>query len=832
MSDQARSADPSLPFSTAAVFLLSAAVIALELALMRCLSVARWHHFSYLVISTALLGFGASGTFLAFVGERLQRRFGMWALLFTLVFALSVTVCFRAAESLPLDVRYVLYSARQAGLMLAHDFLLFIPFFCAATVIGLSLMHFAGKSHLIYGGNLAGSGLGALLATGLMFLLAPEQLLHGVAALALLSGVAWVLSARAGRRRRMLAVGVLAVLLALTGWWSPVRLNVDQYKDLATFRRWERQGNAQHLLSRHGPRARLDVYASSLLHRTMFAGLTATEAPPPQLALLADGHHLATVLEIDSPRKAGILDHTPMSVPYRLLDRPRVVLLGEAGGTNVWLARRMGAGHITVVQPNPQVVEVMRGPVAKGAGEVFSGDGLTVVTAGLREYLERTGKRFDLIQIVAAESPAAGVSGLRSLHEDFLLTEEGMALCLSRLTGRGMVVVTRGVQEPPRDNVRLFATMCAALERRGGEPAGQLVQVRNLLAATTLAFAQAPGPALCATLAEVRKDLALDVEWAPCPGVTYSEQVNEVAGPEGEAHSYFHHAARSLLSAERERFFANWVYDVRPATDDSPYFYSFFRWRSLPRFWQTYGHRWLTKLELGYVVVVFALAQVVLVGGVLILLPLVRLRRARGVSGGRSSTFAYFCLLGLGFMMLEMVCLLKFTQFLGDPIYSAAGMLTSFLVFSGIGSVTTRRLGGHPRGAIRRAAGGVALMAILYALGLDGAFALLMGLPLAARLVISMLLTAPAAFLMGWLFPNGLALLERHRPRLVPWAWGANGFASVAASPLAVMIAIDFGFRAVLLLAGGLYLLAAIVSAGLQPGPTRGAPRPTDEGIG
>jgi len=48
------------------VFVISAAIIALELALMRCLSIARWHHFSYLVISTALLGFGASGTLLTF----------------------------------------------------------------------------------------------------------------------------------------------------------------------------------------------------------------------------------------------------------------------------------------------------------------------------------------------------------------------------------------------------------------------------------------------------------------------------------------------------------------------------------------------------------------------------------------------------------------------------------------------------------------------------------------------------------------------------------------------------------------------------------------------
>jgi len=47
------------------IFLLSLATLLLELALTRVLSVALWYHFGFLVISTALLGFGASGVVLA-----------------------------------------------------------------------------------------------------------------------------------------------------------------------------------------------------------------------------------------------------------------------------------------------------------------------------------------------------------------------------------------------------------------------------------------------------------------------------------------------------------------------------------------------------------------------------------------------------------------------------------------------------------------------------------------------------------------------------------------------------------------------------------------------
>jgi hypothetical protein len=307
------------------------------------------------------------------------------------------------------------------------------------------------------------------------------------------------------------------------------------------------------------------------------------------------------------------------------------------------------------------------------------------------------------------------------------------------------------------------------------------------------------------------------VEWALCEGLGGGDQINRVDGPPGQPYSYFRHAALRILSPQREQFFDGWVYDVRPATDDSPYFYNFFRWRSLPRFWSAYGRQWLQRLELGYVVLVFALAQVVLVGAALILLPLLWLRSGGGDSGGRPPTLAYFALLGLGFMLIEMVCLLKFTRFLGDPIYAAAGMLSSFLVFSGLGSASSRRIGPSPGRAIRIAGVGVAALAVLYVVGLDGLFAALAGWPLAGRLAVSVLATAPAAFLMGWPFPNGLALVERGSPSLVPWAWGVNGFASVAASPLAVLIAIHAGFNAVLLLAAAFYLCAAAVS-GRLPG--------------
>jgi hypothetical protein len=117
---------------------------------------------------------------------------------------------------------------------------------------------------------------------------------------------------------------------------------------------------------------------------------------------------------------------------------------------------------------------------------------------------------------------------------------------------------------------------------------------------------------------------------------------------------------------------------------------------------------------------------------------------------------------------------------------------------------------------VRVAAVGVAALAVLYTLALGPTFRALMGFPLPVRVAAAVALVAPLGFLMGWPFPNGLALLGRSRPRLVPWAWAANGFASVAGPPLAVMIAIASGYSVVLLLSAGLYVLAGMTSLALQ----------------
>jgi hypothetical protein len=793
-----------------AVAVISASVLGLQVALMRTLSISRWHHFAYLVVGLALLGFGASGTWLGLFSSRLLPRFLPWCRGLTLGLAISVTFCFRLAEMLPLNMQYVLFSGEQLFYLLGYQALIFLPFLFAGVLIGLALIRFSSSIHLVYGANLLGSGVGPVIALGLMMWLPPARIIQAAGLLIWASVFLWKTGAKDKKLWLQGAIPLLVGLfLALDLTTLPMPMRIDPHKMLAELQRWEQQGDAQHLVTRHSPRGRLDIFGSPRLHYTLFAGLTASMPPPPQSLLLTDGDTAGPVFRIKDQTGAAILDHTPMSVAYRLLTGAKVLLLGETSGVNVWLARRYGARQITMILENPQILDLFRGPLANLGGQSLEGSDLKIHLASPRHYLEYSKEHFDVIQLASAESMAAGISGLLSLHENYLLTVEGMARCLEHLTPGGLLTITRGLQSPPRDNIKILATMVEAMEKVGiRKPPDHLAQLRNHLAVCTLAARRPFQPKEIQELVEISDELWLDIDTLAGFDPSSRKPFNQLSGPPGSKTSFFQIAADKIFSADRQKFFKDWAYNVKPATDDRPYFFDFFRYRSLPKFIQSYGKLWFQRLELGYVVLVVSLMQIVAAAILLLLLPLFVWARQRTTP--LSLALFYFLLLGFGFLALEMSLMQRFTLLMGDPLLAAAAVLSGFLFFSGCGSLCSNRWVRSPVKAIAVSGLAIALIAPLVLFLSQSLLGFVATWNTAGRFLFTLSLLAPLAFLMGWPFPAGMSLLEKSSPALLAWAWGINGFASVAAAPLTVLLAMSLGFRLVLALAVLAYLLAVV----------------------
>jgi hypothetical protein len=197
--------------------------------------------------------------------------------------------------------------------------------------------------------------------------------------------------------------------------------------------------------------------------------------------------------------------------------------------------------------------------------------------------------------------------------------------------------------------------------------------------------------------------------------------------------------------------------------------------------------------------------------GLLILLPLALKQGGTLAQGGGWRVLAYFALLGLGYLSVEIPLMQRFILYLGHPTWSMATVLFGILIFSGIGS----RLSQHV--PLPAALVGVPVLIAAYALGLPFVFEATLALPLWARLLISMIALAPLGLLMGMPFPKGISLLKEGAH--VAWAWAVNGATSVIASIAAALIALSWGFSVVLLLGAGCYLAAIAV----RPGSKRNA---------
>ncbi len=582
----------------------------------------------------------------------------------------------------------------QVGYWLLFWLMLAVPFFTGASAIGLGLMAAGDQVARVYGANLLGSGVGCVVATVAMNVLPPAWLPVLMGGLALPAAVA--IDYRS-LTRRIAAMAIPVAAMAGWVWACPPDLRIDPYKYLAYVQRLERQGSAQRVAAAFGSRSTIELYRSDAFHDLPFLSFGLT--PPPVDSVVVDGHCAGSLLRIDRLEEAAVVDQTLMAFPYALLPtHPRVLLLGEIDGLNIWLALRQSAREIRVVQPDRKLTDLLRSrPGSEGGGVlnhpgVFDQPGVSIVTRQPRHFVEHNDDRFDLIQLVTLQSVAAGSAGMAGLAEDHLITVEGITACLHRLNADGLLVVCRGIQTPPRDNVKLLATFIAALRRLGvQQPETHVVLVRDFLAVCTLVKRSAWDERQVAQLRELCGDRQLTPVWFTGIRPDELNWPDVLPGPADGPGDWYHHAAVQLFSPRAAPFMDDYVYDVRPATDDRPFFGDFFKLRSLAAFREVFGDLWLTRTELAFLFVLTAAAVVTVVGAMLTVVPLLLLRDVRHAAG-RSATVLYFAAIGLAYLLLEMTVLSRMTHLLGDPVLAAALTISTFLTLSGLGSLLAQRI--------------------------------------------------------------------------------------------------------------------------------------------
>jgi len=788
----------------AGLFLLSAATLTFEVNLTRIFSVAQFYHFAFMIVSLALLGFGASGTFLTLFPRLRERDPARTLILLSWGFALTAIGSYALTLYVPFDSFRIAHDWRQGAVLALHYVALATPFFCSGGAVGLLLAARPESANRTYAANLTGSAAGCLLAVVAPSLMGGEGTVLLSAALGILAALTFQypipnIQFTASR----IIQATLALILISAALWPPsfLEIRLSPYKGLSYALLYP---DAELIFRRWNGFSRVDVVRSESIRSLPGRGFRCPGLPPPQLGLTVDGDDLSPISHVAPDFTA--LEHTDClltSLPYRLRPGARALVLEPRGGFDVLVALAEGAQAVTAVEANPLIVEAVRAQGA-WAGDLYDDTRVTVVLEEGRAYTRRAQERYDVVVLSLTTPQRTVTSGAYSLAEDYRYTVEACADYLARLNEGGLLVVTRWLQVPPSEAIRAFALSVEAVERAGGDPRASIVALRSYQQMLILVRR---GPFTGKELEAVRAfaaPRAFDLVYLPDIRPDEVNHYNVMPEPD------YYRACVGLLEAEdRDAWYRAYPFDVEPPDDNRPFFGHFFKWRQAPDVLAMAGHTWQPFGGAGYFVLLALLALALLAAGVLILLPLA-VRAREGGRGALGTTLGYFALLGLGYLCVEIPLLQRFILFLGQPAYAMATVLFALLLFSGLGSLLSRRI---PLWLAL-----ILLPALIggYALGLPALFEATLVAPLGGRLLIAVVALAPPGLLMGMPFPKGLALLERGAHRdggaLIAWAWGVNGAVSVVASILAALLALSFGFSTVLAVGAACYVVAWVAS--------------------
>ncbi len=786
----------------------AAAVLTLEVVLTRVFAVTQFYHFAFLTVSLALLGFGASGSALtAFprLGRGGPRR---WATL-SLGQAIATVGAYLVINTVPFDSFSLAWDRRQVLYLAVYYLALAVPFFFGGAVIGAALsrrdLAVSIPSRRVYAASLAGSALGALLALAGLPILGGEGAVVLAGALAALGAVAFTIGEPVPTSGRLGTAGsLLALLVALAAIAPPVLdIELSPYKGLPAALRYP---GAEVVSTRWEPGTRVDHIRSDGLRSLPGLSFTYPGASPPQDALAFDGDDLSPVPRV-APADADFAPYLLSSLPFGLRSGRPALVLDARGGLDVLVALASGAAAVTAVEPSGAAVAAAR----TVAGNAYGDSRVEVVVAEPRSFVERTGDRFGVVDVALAAPYRPVSSGAYSLAEDYALTVEAFDRYLDLLEPDGIVAAVRWLQTPPSEETRLVALAAAALRQRGIDPATAIVALRGYANVLVMVAPDGFASADLAAIHRFAEERRFDLVAAPALDRADTNRFNVLPV------DAYHELAVRLLAADPKPVYEAAEFAIAPPRDDRPFFGHFFKWSQAGDVWEGLGRSWQPFGGAGYFVLVALLALSALSALLLIVVPLLAARRTVDAPAAETWwTLGYFGLLGLGFLLVEIPIIQRYILLIGRPTTAVAVVLFALLLASGIGSLASARLPWRATGVA------LVVLIVVFPYLLRGLTGLVLPAPPAVRMAVGALAIAPLGFLMGVMFPRGLARLERTAPRLVPWAWGVNGTMSVISAAAAALAALSFGFTVVIVLGGACYAGAAVLAGPGRVTPTSG----------
>lgn len=781
------------------IFFSSLTVLAFEIALIRIFSIRFSYHYASLIISVSMLGLVLGGIFAYFVEQRIRGaedqksrkeeeqgiggeetfhilssshplifRSSRLLTFYVFILALSYPLTFIISAAIPFDNYRALWEDMQFLYLILFILSQSVPFFLYGVILSSALYRFSDKVNRVYAADLTGAAGGIALA---MFLLNHADteciIMVSTAMLSLL------LFFKTGKVVLRTAYALPPLILCLPVLSGTIALEISPYKGLMQALKDDDARLVKTIDTSH---ARLDVFSNPRMKFAPGLSLGYQKPVPKGLGIAIDGDITGVLLDEKGTKTYEFLKHIPSALPFIMKGSPVVLVAGVKGSVDVLTPYYFGAETVYKAETNLSVLRLLRGSYEKGGLHRMNLYGVS----GRRLMKDLPGK----VDIVCLSETGFFPAGTFGLAEDYNATVDAIQYYLANMRRGGMLYIQVFVLPPPRYELRIFNNIMQALDGLApGGPERRLVVFRTW---DTMNFLVKP---LGFTKDEDRT--MRDFLNANQFDIVYPS-------PEGKARFIEGLDYGGLLDSladkgKREEIVRGYSFDIRPTTDDRPFFNYFMKAGKIQEVYMLSGRKWAYFLHEGmmlpFLLVFLALVALAIFAATFL---------SKRIRTFTIHTACYFVLIGFAFMFVEVYFLHTMILPLGSPAAALSAVLVTLLLSAGAGSM----MGGFV--TERRP------MPFMYLLPL-----LLICCAVFFQKVVlwqySFVFIAPIGIFLGFFFPFGIRRFLGKNRTAIPLACAMNGAASVIGPVLASTIAVAYGLKALLILAAALYAAALAV---------------------
>lgn len=794
----------------AGTFLICLSMLAFEVSTVRSINFAIGPSHIFIAISLAMLGLTAAGSVLSlFDLTSSARRRRMVLGLLCLGIGLCIVGSHVALAAIKDTLNAIVREAGKTGELrgvvgtllvygapyaLKMGLILSLPYFLFGTLLSYLFATVPTREYArLYAADLIGAALGCAAIVLVMETTGYGFSVTFPAILALLSGAVFLWPS--GPVAAAIPASLAVVVAVLTQTQTFGRLV-------------EPRADPNFLVRDYGATTRMEERWTGWNSFTRVAVVEAAETPGEGAVLaLSNADGMAFLLPY-APEEATVPPHPPV-IPALIAGRPDSALVVFAGsGADMMTLRDHGATRLVGLELNQRLVDAGLALPEYRLKEFLDEDGVELVVEEARTFLERDRDTYDMVLVSWSGATAVYHLGALGGTTQYLFTYEGLEAVLNRLDDDGISVilqvnkfdmlhglrrymVKRGLPDPARAAIVLYRDdMQNAWEGNWDDnpllikPSGwsdaEIDAVIARAEAEGFQVAYAPGRTSPSAFSAYERLMRSDDPESVVQMVSEETRKRFGISPDDRPYVMEHFAPARILTSQF------WVPDPARGSDIADF-------SLLIRVWIT--------------LILSALALFLAIGPLLV-------SRGRVASRKRATVYlGYFMLLGSGFMLVEVGLIQRVGILFGNPGVSIAVVLGLVILSTGLGSMVSERT--FSRGlTIRGAAVLVTLYSVVAAVAAPLLVSAVLGGSLTSKLTVTALLIVPGGFLMGQLFPQGLALAGAEDRKLVPWAWAINGAMSASMAGLAPIVAQMAGFQALFLIGAACYALVLVLPVG------------------